>query len=157
MAYTTSVPFFATPSISISRAFSMNFEITTGWSEEISTARLRYLTSESLSSATLIAAPESTYDGRTKTGYPSFSAVCTAAASVVSSAHAGWSISSPSSSLEKTWRSSARIIVHHYRAVSLPLERLERLHPRPVEFHRGSYRVRAASEDRNLLFGSPDL
>ena len=68
MVVETISPSCATASTSISRPPSMNLETTTGWSPDTSPARVRKPVSSSGEYATFIAAPESTYDGRTRHG-----------------------------------------------------------------------------------------
>ena len=68
IAQPTTLPSLAMPSISTSRPPWMNLEMTTGWSGDTPVASRRYSASFSAEYATFIAAPESTYDGRTRTG-----------------------------------------------------------------------------------------
>src|SRR3990167_4914495 len=49
------------------------------------------------------------------------------------------------------------IVVYHYRPVPFALARMERLYARPVEFHGGTYRIRTASEYRDLLCTAYDV
>jgi hypothetical protein len=67
-AETITSPSEATASNSSSRAFSRNFDTTTGCFGETRVARLRKLSSSVSFDATPIAAPDSTYEGRTSTG-----------------------------------------------------------------------------------------
>ena len=53
-------------------ASCMNLEITTGWSLLMAAADPRYDLKSLSQYATFIAAPLSTYDGRTRQGYPTF-------------------------------------------------------------------------------------
>ncbi|RNA31293.1 hypothetical protein BpHYR1_033888 [Brachionus plicatilis] len=61
-------PSLATASMSISLASRMNLDITTGYSLDTELATLRYVCSSWLLWATFMAAPDSTYEGRTRTG-----------------------------------------------------------------------------------------
>mmetsp|Transcript_19784 Transcript_19784/g.67951 ORF Transcript_19784/g.67951 Transcript_19784/m.67951 type:complete len:338 (-) Transcript_19784:3320-4333(-) len=105
------LPFWATPSISSSRAPRTNLEMTTGWSAETSLALSSICCSCTASRATAMAAPESTYDGRTRTGYPTSSANLKASAMDVSSAQRGCTTPARSISAENLERSSAASII----------------------------------------------
>ena len=100
MADTRISPRFATPSNSISFAFSTNLLMTTGYSREISSARSKNLHNSSSVEATAIAAPLSTYEGLTSTGYETERANWIASSRDSSSFHAGWRIPKLSSKLE---------------------------------------------------------
>ena len=64
-----SIPSRQTASNSISFAFLINLETTTGWSGDTSAASPRKAASSESEVATFMAAPDSTNDGRTRTGY----------------------------------------------------------------------------------------
>ena len=100
-------PSLATASISTSLAFSMNRLTTTGCSLDTSAASCRKRSSSSWLLHTFMAAPESTYDGRTSTGNPTFSMNLPISFIDVSSLHSGWSTPMRSSMAENFSRSSA--------------------------------------------------
>ena len=110
MPYSTISPHCATPSNSISLVSVMNCETTTGYSFDTSDAAARNRLSSSSSWQTFIAAPERTYDGRTRTGYPTSSMNLLISSIDVSALHFGWSMPSWSSMAENLPRFSARSI-----------------------------------------------
>ena len=85
-------PFFATASISTSFACSINWLTTTGWSSLTLAAKRRNFSSSSWLEHTFMAAPESTYEGRTRTGKPTSSINLLMSSMEVRALHAGWSM-----------------------------------------------------------------
>mmetsp|Transcript_68195 Transcript_68195/g.162794 ORF Transcript_68195/g.162794 Transcript_68195/m.162794 type:complete len:236 (+) Transcript_68195:2966-3673(+) len=100
ITHATTLPSFATASTSISLAFSMNLEMTTGCSLLMLTAGPRKFSRSSSLWHTFIAAPESTYEGRMRHGYDTLVQKALAEAMSVTSRHCGWSIPSLSSMRE---------------------------------------------------------
>ena len=109
-AAATTTPPLATPSNSISSAPSINLVITTGCSGDTSTALARIISSAASTYATFMAAPDSTYDGRTSTGYPTRAANSFASSTEVSARHGGCATPTESMSAENLPRSSAASI-----------------------------------------------
>ena len=107
IAYTTISPFCATASISTSLACSMNWLTTTGCFFDTLAASCRKRSSSSWLEHTFMAAPESTYDGRTSTGNPTFLMKALISSIEVSALHSGWSTPMRSSIAENLSRSSA--------------------------------------------------
>ena len=107
MAYATISPFCATASISTSLACSMNWLTTTGCFFDTLAASWRKRSSSSWLEQTFIAAPDSTYDGRTSTGKPTLRMKALMSSIEVSALHSGWSTPMRSSMAENLSRSSA--------------------------------------------------
>ena len=100
-------PFWATASISTSLACSMNWLTTTGCFLETLAASFRKRSNSSWLEHTFMAAPESTYDGRTSTGNPTFSMKALMSSMEVNALHSGWSTPMRSNMAENLSRSSA--------------------------------------------------
>ena len=100
-------PSLATASISTSLAFSMKRLTTTGCFFDTLAARLRKRSSSSWLEHTFMAAPESTYEGRTSTGKPTLSMNALMSSIEVRALHSGWSTPMRSSIAENLSRSSA--------------------------------------------------
>ena len=111
MAYATISPFCATASISTSLACSMNWLTTTGCFFDTLAASCRKRSSSSWLEHTFMAAPDSTYDGRTSTGNPTFWINALMSSIEVSALHSGWSTPMRSSMAENLSRSSALSIL----------------------------------------------
>ena len=107
IAYAMISPSRATASISTSLVLVMNLEITTGCSLDTLAANCRNLCNCSSLEQTFIAAPDSTYDGRTRTGYPTRLTNFSTSSIELSALHSGWSTPMRSSMAENLSRSSA--------------------------------------------------
>ena len=110
MAEANSCPWSATASNSISLQRVMKRLTTTGCSCDTSAAILRQRSKLARVWHTFIAAPESTYEGRTKIGNPTRATKASKSAILVTSAHSGWSIPKASTIELNLCRSSARSI-----------------------------------------------
>ena len=107
MAYASISPLRATASISISLACSINLLTTTGWSSLTLAANCKNLSSSSMLEQTFMAAPDNTYEGRTRTGKPTLSINWWISDIEVSALHSGWLIPFSVRSDENFARSSA--------------------------------------------------
>mmetsp|Transcript_33340 Transcript_33340/g.68042 ORF Transcript_33340/g.68042 Transcript_33340/m.68042 type:complete len:321 (-) Transcript_33340:3246-4208(-) len=104
-------PSLPTPSNSISLAPSMKSEMTTGCSAETSDASVSMARRWSSLYATFMAAPDRTYEGRTRTGYPTSAAKARASSAEVSSVQRGCCTPISSIMAENLFRSSALSIM----------------------------------------------